>query len=282
MILFDGKARAKEKKARLKEIILQQFAAHPISIFSLVFAEDEPSMIYARLKQKDAMEIGIDYRIKVCSLHDPYKQLAEILTDESNKKSTTGMIIQKPSKTLLTEFAFEDSWQRLVDLIPSHKDVDGLTGRGPVLPATAAAILEILDIALENTKQQNLTYLVLGRSEIVGAPVARILQEQGKDVTVFGRKELAESCESVKDFDVVITATGQPDVLSADDIKQGAICIDAGSPKPEINPQFLETKAAFLSPVPGGVGPMTRVCLLENAVNCTGVPHILTDPSPRM
>ncbi len=263
MIIFDGKAEALRRKERLAEKVKK----YPqMSIFSLVFQEDKPSTIYTALKKKDAEAVGIKYEDVYLPIATKIDEVQKLITDAAAREDVTGIIIQKPAKTLMPNDIW---WSEVVSSLPPEKDVDGLTGRGKVLPATAQAILQILNIALKQLGQ-TLTMkriLVLGRSDIVGRPVAVALQKQDYRVQLFGRANLAQKPEALGEADVLITATGEANLVNVSQLKQGVIVIDAGSPKPEVDPTGLDAKVAFLSPVPGGVGPMTRVCLLENLLS---------------
>jgi len=262
-ILFDGKLCAAEHKATLKKTLV---SLPTLKIYSLVFAEDSASVTYASLKKKDAEEVGIAYEIETLPIATPIQEVVAKLERAAGKNEVTGIIVQKPQKSLEPN---EEWWGRIVRAIPKRKDVDGLRSDEYVLPATARAILTILDDAcakLHATLEKK-SALVLGRSAIVGVPVAQELQRKGMHMLLFGRQELAKNPDVVKQADVVVCATGQPGLLHAEQLKPGVIVIDVGSPKPEVDPEGLDERAAFRTPVPGGVGPMTRVSLLENAVD---------------
>lgn len=263
MIIFDGKAEAKTRRERLAEKVNK---LPQLTIFSLVFQEDMPSTIYTKLKKKDAQLVGIGYDDVYLPISTPVETIQKMIREAAAHEGVTGIIIQKPAKTLMPSDTW---WGEVVSVLPPEKDVDGLTGRGKVLPATAQAILQILQIALKQLGMTltNKRILVLGRSDIVGRPTAQALQEQGHRVQLFGRANLAQHPEALGEADVLITATGESNLVSAKQLKDGVIVIDAGSPNSEVDPTNLQKKASFLSPVPGGVGPMTRVCLLENLVD---------------
>lgn len=262
MIIFDGSSGAALRMNALKEQITK---LPQLKIFSLVCQEDRPSMIYANLKKKDAENVGIAYEIRVATITTPVHDLIEIIHGAGVDTTVNGIIVQKPAKSLMPNDTW---WTRLVSAIPAEKDVDGLTPQSKVMPATARAILEIFHDACRVLQKnaKTMTAVVVGRSDIVGVPVAEALRKECAVVHLIGRKELEENRGLVKEGEVVVTATGQPSLLNINDFKPGVIIIDAGSPKPEVDPLNLDQVASYLSPVPGGVGPMTRVCLLENVV----------------
>ncbi|MEK7458293.1 MAG: bifunctional 5,10-methylenetetrahydrofolate dehydrogenase/5,10-methenyltetrahydrofolate cyclohydrolase [Patescibacteria group bacterium] len=264
MMIFDGKAVAYERKKLLKEKISK--LPH-LRIYSLVFQEDHPSIIYANLKKKDAESVGVEYEIVILPISTTLEEVKERLLQAGADSTISAIIVQKPAKTLEPNPTW---WSEIVSSIHQKKDVDGLRLDRVVLPATARAILSIFDSACEHLrfKPKGKVAVVLGRSEIVGKPVADELEKRYHMIVHrFGRKELATQPEILKQADLLVSATGQEGLVTDDMLKQGVIVIDAGSPKAEVNTTGLFEVASFLSPVPGGVGPMTRVCLLENLID---------------
>lgn len=262
MILFDGRAFAQAKKQELQQGGF--FRKNHIVLWSLAFIEDLPGMKYAELKAKDAEELGVEYRRLSLSLTQPWEVLRAVVEEAAVDSGVHAMIVQKPSKDLMGK----DKWDELCGLIPAKKDVDGLTAQAKVHPATARAIVEILAeaskiCALDFSKKKA---IVIGRSRIVGAPVAEELNRQGMFAENWGKQELAEHRSELSAAQVVVCATGQESLLSAEDFRDGqqVVLVDAGAPKAEIDLRGMESKAVFATPVPGGVGPVTRVCLLEN------------------
>lgn len=190
--------------------------------------------------------------------------------------------------------AFRQWWRVMTQAIPLHQDVDGLNPVVlqqlahkdqplPVLPATAKAVLRVVaslglvlpaiepyPITFNTQVRPNSKIAVIGKSDIVGMPIFTYLANRTQlSLELLGRAELADRVEQTKflhDFDIVISATGSSQVLSADFFRSGVVAIDVGEPKPDINPNGLDQVAAFLSPVPGGIGPLTVANLLDNAV----------------
>lgn len=264
MYIFNGIEEANRRKAALTQMVKRM---PQITVFALVFREDIASIKYTKLKKKDAEEIGILYKDLVVPVSIPIEQLKEILIKENSDKNVSGIIIQKPTKNLMPSTSW---WESLVSCISQKKDIDGLTKDSLVVPATARAVLEILRIALTvlDKQEKDLFVVVMGKSDIVGMPVYKELLGRVKEIHQFGSKDdQSHVTHALKQAGVVISATGVQNLLQPDQLKQSVIVIDAGSPKPEVNPDGLELVASFLSPVPGGVGPMTRVCLLENTLN---------------
>src|SRR3989338_1727564 len=144
MIIFDGKAVANEWKKQLNEKINKLPRLH---IFSLVFQEDLPSMIYANLKKKDAESVGVEYEIVTLPISTTLGEVKELIVKAGSDSAVSAIIVQKPAKTLEPNSTW---WQEIVSAIPLKKDVDGLRPDRVVFPATARAILSIFDIACEH------------------------------------------------------------------------------------------------------------------------------------
>ncbi len=187
-------------------------------------------------------------------------------------------------------------WQGLVSCIEPKKDVDGLNPvtleaikddtwqeKGLVPPATAKAVFNIITHFIPDWSEKKIA--IIGRSDLVGRPLYFMLKhalleetwvtsiscrldEEDKQVVLMGRKEfqaLVDSGKGLKEFDIIVSATGRPDLINASMVKEGVALIDVGEPKGDINPNAYK-KASFYTPVPGGVGPVTVVSLMENGV----------------
>src|SRR5579859_532546 len=290
MFIFDGYTFAKEK-----EIILQQRVTelHQRGIFpkiaAILFREDSGSQLYTRLKKEAAERVGIGYEVFEFSMRDEVEGVAAKIQEVCADATVTGLIVQKPARVVWEKVTnkknFGEWWLSLVSAIDPAKDVDGLSQetlaaiqRGTwkqeskVIPATAKAVLEILKVAAEKTGLQlsQATIIILGKSDLLGKPLFFELSNQKMNVELLGRKELVEritSGQKLHDADVVISATGQPNIITGDMIKTGAVVIDVGEPKGDVEFTTVSQKAAFMTPVPGGVGPLTVLSLLENSVS---------------
>jgi len=278
-IIFDGFKRAREREVTLERAIDAAQLTQPIIIQSLVFVEDEGSVLYTRLKAEAAERVGIEYRKKEFSLSDPIEEVRVAITAANHDSAVTGLIVQKPSRTVYEAHAtapYSQWWLSLVSAIAMNKDVDGLHPEtlqsGSILPATCRAVLAIMAEALggtvENVQHQDKKIIIIGRSDLLGRPLAQELKRQGADVELLGKKELQQridSGEKLLEADVVVSATGVGDLITPDLVKVGVIAIDVGEPQPDIS-RAVADKASFFTPVPGGVGPMTVVCLLDNSL----------------
>ncbi len=292
MELFDGIKFARQRELRLSERVSQLRAKglRPV-IASIVFTEDQGSQLYTQKKKDAANRAGIDFRPIYHSLIDSPSQVLASINRLNHDPTISGVMIQKPAKQVWLDRVgdgdFTEWWRSLVGEIDANKDVDGLTPstqqaikdgswqtKGLVLPATAQAVLLVLDQA-EVPKEA--TVAIIGRSDIVGLPTYHALLNLGYQPSLFGRKDLTNrlnSDQKLFDFDVVISATGVKHLINGSHIKADVALIDVGEPAPDIDAKSVEQKAKFLSPVPGGVGPVTVVCLLENVVKLCMSSHL--------
>jgi methylenetetrahydrofolate dehydrogenase (NADP+)/methenyltetrahydrofolate cyclohydrolase len=305
MIIFDGKSLAEKKEAQLETQVADLAKqGKKIKIAAILFAEDAGSILYTRLKKEAAERVGMEYQVDTFSLQAGAEQIMTHIHALNEDESITGIIIQKPWRntwqmanrvegaTKDVRQAFSAWWTLLTSQIEITKDVDGLHPRtlaaievgswqekGRVMPATAAAVFTILHQAahqLAGVEEadfwqwlQTKKVAVLGKSDIVGKPIYFEIKTHGIDVEMLGSAELKRKVEQGKgllDKDVVISATGRKHLVTADLVADGVILVDVGEPQPDMDQASLKEKASFLTPVPGGVGPMTVVSLLENAV----------------
>lgn len=268
-ILFDGKSYALAKGNNLREkVALLKEKGINLTLASVYLSIDSGSALYTRLKKNTAKSIGIeflDYEIK----DKDVEKFVSLIKDLNNDTSINGILVQKPSGA--NDFtAF--NWKKIVLTLNPEKDVDGLTpenlgllsiGTPRFIPATVKAVLDVLEAGKISVKGKHT--VLLGASEILGRPLSMILTDMGATVSI-----LHSATEDLKryttDADILVSATGVLGIISANSIKEGAVVIDVGAPKGDVKTDEVSQKASFLSPVPGGVGPVTIVCLLENLV----------------
>lgn len=215
---------------------------------------------------------------------DAHQQIVGPSSTKSNSEKGQGsQIFMTPLKS-----EFDVWWKTLTASIDILKDVDGLHPQtlasikkntwkeeGRVLPATAKAVLKILSTARDTLKDTpdalsvNALHVVLGTSDILGKPLAYELQNQQNSVELFGSNGLQRRIDSgiyLRDARVIISATGHRHLITGSMIAQGAIVIDVGEPYPDVEFNSVAPKSSFITPVPGGVGPLTVVSLLENSI----------------
>lgn len=290
MIVFDGDKLAAQMEQDLKqEVRVLRDGGVKLKIAAILFTQDAGSQLYTQLKSEAARRVGIEYEVHEFSMTAGTDEVEQKLLKLNQDDTVTGIIIQKPWRNTWAKVkgidqtkgaksvrqAFTSWWQFLTSKIDHAKDVDGLhPQQDRILPATAQAILTILnqaftDLKISDTGQKQLQVLVLGRSDIVGQPVFRELQNRGFQVKLLTRDDVEQRLNSSKKFldaDIIISATGVKYLINGELVKKGVIVIDVGEPRPDVDLESMKNKAAFITPVPGGVGPMTVVSLLKSCV----------------
>jgi methylenetetrahydrofolate dehydrogenase (NADP+) / methenyltetrahydrofolate cyclohydrolase len=272
--ILDGKAVASAIKAELttRVAVLKLQGITP-GLGTVLVGDDPGSISYVGGKHRDCKEVGINsIRIDLPGSAAEKDVLAAI-ADLNSSKECTGYIVQLPLPQGINT-------QKVLEAIDPAKDADGLhpfnlgrlvLGYEAPLPCTPRAIVALLDHYKISTKGADVT--VIGRGLTVGRPLGLLLTRKQENATVTlthtGTKDLAKH---TKNADIVVAAIGQSHFLKAEMIKEGAVVIDVGISRTangldgDVCPGVYE-KAAFVSPMPGGVGPMTRAMLLTNVVD---------------
>lgn len=266
--ILDGKTTALKIKRSLKEQIAKLPSRPGLAV--ILAGENPASQIYVQNKQKAAAEIGIDCQIFRFSDTVSQSELLNLIEKLNNSTDINGIILQLPLPKHINE-------EILIEAVQPEKDVDGfhpynigLLQNGSsegIIAATPKGILRLLQTTGVNLSGKNA--LVIGRSKIVGKPAAQLLLNQDCTVTIAHSKTI-NLAEKVKQADIVISACGIPEFVKGRWIKKGAIVIDVGinrlNGKLLGDVEFAEAVkyASFITPVPGGVGPMTVAMLLEN------------------
>lgn len=278
MEIFDGNKLAAEVLADLKKRVGER--SEKIKVVALSWKMDSGSELYSRKKQEAAQKVGIDYQILHLDLTMAVGETVNLLQNLAANLEVTGVMVQKPRRTSYEQaweaqkqtdhLGFSEWWQTLVANIPEEKDVDGLSpavleklrrGEQPkVLPATVKAVLR----SLQNVDCGQKKILVIGKSGILGLPLTQYWRNLGYEVENWGRKEFER--ERLRDFALIVSATGRPNLILGDDLQSDVILIDVGEPKGDCEWLSCVKKASFITPVPGGIGPLTVAMLLENAV----------------
>jgi methylenetetrahydrofolate dehydrogenase (NADP+) / methenyltetrahydrofolate cyclohydrolase len=265
--LIDGKAIAREVRAEVKREVADWVAeGHEAPGLATVLVGDDPaSALYVGNKQKASAEVGIqgfDHRLPQDAEHD---EVEGILRDLAADQRVSGILLQLPTPPQVDGAG-------LAAQIPPGKDVDGLTplsagllaqGRRGLRPCTPSGIMELLrrhDVPLQGAEA-----VVVGRSDLVGRPVSALLLAANATVTVCHSKtrDLDEVCRRA---DILVAAVGRPGLVKGDWIKPGATVIDVGSPVGDVEFEAAAERAGLITPVPGGVGPMTIAMLLRNTL----------------
>jgi methylenetetrahydrofolate dehydrogenase (NADP+)/methenyltetrahydrofolate cyclohydrolase len=269
--IVNGNKIANDKLNGLK-IQLANLPIKPI-LTIITYNADERSNLYASLKLKKAKEVGIECRLLDWSTKvlDECKLEMRKLADDD---SIDAIIVQLPMNGL-------DNYQEVLNLIPTNKDVDGLSNSSfdvlknnaqALIPATPKAILEV--IKNEDIELADKNILIIGQGRLVGLPLSIILKYKGLQV-VTADKHTKNLSELSMDADIIISAAGVPKLLTGDMIKDDAIVLDAGAAEAEgkivgdVDYESVEPKTSIISKVPGGIGPVTVACLLENVLEAS-------------
>jgi methylenetetrahydrofolate dehydrogenase (NADP+) / methenyltetrahydrofolate cyclohydrolase len=269
---MDGKALAE----RVRKEVAGEVAAlgSPVGLATVLVGEDPASAVYVRSKQKACREVGIepfDHNLPSDTGQDDLLALVEQLNADDG---VTGILVQLP----LPEQIDED---RIIRSINPIKDVDGfhpfsaghlLQGSPTFVAATPAGIMEILreyKVDLEGARA-----VVIGRSNIVGKPMALLLLAEHATVTIC-HSRTRDLPAVVREADVIVAAVGHPQTVTADMVREGVTVVDVGINRTDEGlvgdvAHDVREKAGLLTPVPGGVGPMTIASLLRNTVRAAG------------
>jgi methylenetetrahydrofolate dehydrogenase (NADP+) / methenyltetrahydrofolate cyclohydrolase len=271
--LIDGKAIAAQVRAEIRdEVEAWTAAGNPQPGLATVLVGDDPaSAVYVGGKQKACAEVGIagfDHRLPQDA---PHEQVQELLLELAADDRVSGILLQLPTPPQVDGGA-------LTSLIPPGKDVDGLTplsagllaqGKPGLRPCTPAGCMELLrrhDVELQGAEA-----VVIGRSDLVGKPIAQLLLAANATVTICHSRttDLPEVCRRA---DVLVAAVGRPQMVQGDWVKEGAVVVDVGINRTDaglvgdVDFAPAAERARLITPVPGGVGPMTIAMLLRNTL----------------
>lgn len=268
MKIIDGKAIAQELRAELKEKIAQQERKPGLAV--VIVGEDPASRIYVRNKIKACGEIGIRSYAFELPENSTQNDVEELLDKLANDKEIDGILLQLPlPKHLDSESAIAH--------IPISKDVDGFSAehlglllqhKEEIVACTPLGIMKMLEKEGIDIKGKNA--VVLGRSETVGKPMAMLLLNADATVTICHSK--TKDIQSIcKNADILVAAVGRAKFVTADMVKDGAVVIDVGMNRDEngklcgdVDFENVKDKTSYITPVPGGVGPMTITMLMYN------------------
>ena len=270
MKIIDGKMLAQQIRENLR-LKIKNLGLTPCLAVVLV-GDNEASQIYVRNKRKAAEEIGMECEVHHLSAESSFEQVADLVQKLNANPKVNGIIVQMP----LPQYLNSDKILRLID---ERKDVDGfgLHNAGLLMQNQPSAMIAATPkgvLAMLRSTGIQLTgkhAVIIGRSNIVGRPLAALLLNQDCTVTVV--HTLTQNiAEITKQADILVAACGCPKLVKADWVKDGAVVIDVGINRidnhlcGDVDFDEVAPKAAFISPVPGGVGPMTIAMLLKNTV----------------
>ncbi len=273
-ILLSGKtvsANTREKISKDVKDFKEKTGMTP-GLAVIIVGENEASKVYVRNKHKACMEVGMYSKVVELPESTPEDELLDLIRELNADDSIHGILVQLPLPKHIKE-------QNVINAISPKKDVDAfhpenvgkiMLGEYDFLPCTPAGVMEILDYY--NIDVSGKKCVIIGRSNIVGKPQALLLLERNGTVTIC-HSRTKNLAEEAKQADILVVAIGKPDFVTKDMVKEGAVVIDVGinrMPDGKLHGDVafdeVEPIASAITPVPGGVGPMTITMLLKNTL----------------
>ena len=269
--IIDGKKIAGEMEKKLKEIS-SKLKEKP-GLAAVLVGDNPASKVYVNMKEKKCKEVGFYFKKVLLPENTSEEELLKTIDELNRDDKIHGVLVQLPLPEHINE-------QFVTSKILSYKDVDGfgpvnvgnlLIGNDLIVPATPKGIMKLIEST--NLPLEGKHAVIIGRSNIVGKPISILLQQ--KDCTVTMCHSKTESLTKyTRQADILIVAVGKPKMITKDMVKSGSVVIDVGINRVDGkligDVDFDEVKKVvnYITPVPGGVGPMTIVCLLENTLEC--------------
>jgi len=270
--ILDGKRRAQEIREALKREVAS-FDSAP-RLIALQVNDDTAFSVYAEAQKRMAEDLGIEYELLTLAKNATEKDLVQTIQSLNDNKGVNGIIVQSP---LPQEFDFF----KIASFISPLKDVEGLhpehngkmlLGQCGIIPPTAAAVMDL--IHLSGVDLYGKEVVIIGHSRIVGKPLALLLLNEFATVTVchIATSEKGDLVGHIKRAEVLIVAVGKAGLVKGAWLKKGAVVIDVGINRcngkiwGDVEFEAAKKKASYITPVPGGVGPLTTAILMQNCV----------------
>jgi len=276
MRLLAGKKLAEKILQGLKKQIQKRRLRLRLAV--ILIGDSLVSKIFIREKKKACQKIGVDFKFFKC----PENTSRDIILEEIKKivadKNNSGIVIQLPLPASPAGGPGKFHTEEFLNLIPEGKDVDVLSeksfrnfanGELEILPPTVGAVATLLKKYGIRIKNKNI--VVVGKGQLVGKPLAAWLKLQKAQFSILD-KNTKNICSYTQKADILISGVGSPNLIKGDMVKKGVIAIDVGSSVKngravgDIDFKSVSKKASYITPVPGGVGPLTVACLLDNLV----------------
>ena len=274
-MIIDGKKTAAELREELKKKVTElksKYNAVP-GLTVILIGEDPPSKIYVKNKEKSAIEVGINSEVIRYPVNVEEKVILNKIKELNNNDKVSGILVQLPLPKHINK-------RKVIETIVPNKDVDGFhpinvgnlsSGYDSSIPCTPLGCYLLLKKVEKNLNGKHA--VVIGRSNLNGKPMAQLLLKENCTVTITHSKtkDLKAECNRA---DIIIAAVGRPKLVKRDWVKKDAIVIDVGINKidsglvGDVDFDEVSKIAKAITPVPGGVGPMTIACLLSNTVEC--------------
>ncbi len=274
-MIIDGKKQAEIIRNEIKKEIsdLKKKSGKTPSLTVILVGDFAPSLIYVKNKEKSAREVGINSEIIRYPINVSEKDILEKIEELNNNDEISGILVQLPLPSQISK-------EKIINAINPSKDVDGFnpinvgnlsSGYDSIAPCTPLGCLLLIKKIESNLAGKHA--VIIGRSNLNGKPMAQLLLKENCTVTIAHSKTNDLQNECLK-ADILVAAVGVPNLIKKDWVKKNAIVIDVGINKVgekivgDVNFDELKDNVKAITPVPGGVGPMTIACLLKNTLTC--------------
>lgn len=276
--ILDGRLLANRIKDKVAMRVSQMTVKPGLSV--ILVGDNPASHLYVSLKRKACEEVGIRFELFLYSSEEPESSIIAKLEELNDRDDVTGILVQLPLPS--------QNADRVIAAIHPNKDVDGFhrenmralaEGRAGIVPALALGIMKLVDEGLRfgGSEVRSACAIIVG-SQLFAEPLRYLLAEQNISAQQVDADD-ADLALKTKRADILIVAVGHPGLINGDMVKQGAIVIDVGTTRidnktvGDVDRASVEPIAGALSPVPGGVGPMTVAMLLLNVLKASSLPH---------
>jgi len=274
-MIIDGKKQAEIIRNEIKKEIsdLKKKSGKTPSLTVILIGDFAPSLIYVKNKEKSAKEVGINSEIIRYPKNVSEKDILEKIEELNKNDEISGILVQLPLPSQISK-------EKIINAINPSKDVDGFnpvnvgnlsSGYDSIVPCTPLGCLLLIKKIESNLAGKHA--VIIGRSNLNGKPMAQLLLKENCSVTIVHSKTNNLKNECLK-ADILVAAVGVPNLIKKDWVKKNAIVIDVGINKVggkivgDVNFDELKDNVKAITPVPGGVGPMTIACLLKNTLTC--------------
>ena len=274
-MIIDGKKQAEIIRNEIKKEIsdLKKKSGKSPSLTVILIGDFAPSLIYVKNKEKSAREVGINSEIIRYPKNVSEKDILEKIKELNKNDEISGILVQLPLPSQISK-------EKIINAINPSKDVDGFnpvnvgnlsSGYDSIVPCTPLGCLLLIKKIESNLAGKHA--VIIGRSNLNGKPMAQLLLKENCTVTIVHSKTNDLQNECLK-ADILVAAVGVPNLIKKDWVKKNAIVIDVGINKVgekivgDVNFDALKDNVKAITPVPGGVGPMTIACLLKNTLTC--------------
>ncbi len=276
-IIISGKELSSKQRANMKnqvEMLENKYGRKP-HLAVILIGDDAGSVSYVRGKEKACNEIGITNTTIIRPVEITQVELLDIIEELNNNDEIDGILVQLPLPKHINQ-------TYIINSIRPDKDVDGfhpvnvasLYLKQPgIIPCTPKGIIEVLDSV--NIPIEGKRAVVIGRSNIVGLPVSKLMLDRNATITI-AHSKTKDLASVTKEADILIAAVGKPLFVKRDMVKEGAVIIDVGVNRHPVTGKLcgdvdfndVLDKVSYITKVPGGIGPMTITCLMENTIEC--------------